>query len=358
MRRIASANFDPATGQLYYATDGSIEDRALVAPDRNNFGPRLGIVYKANTATVIRGGYGIYYNLVERMGSEDQLSLNPPGLRNISITAPAGSTTPAFILRNGFPPNYLDVSNINYRSLLLRTAQRDGKSSMFHQFAVGLERQVSTSFVASADVIGSLGRNITLLRNLNQPANGNGARPVSELRRHPVPRPCGRSRYRGLDLSLEKRFSRGHSYRVSYTIGDQRDNTPEHLSAASPRPQNTNDLDAWEGAGRQRHPASIRRQLHCGPAARPQPDSARLARRQHPDGAYRPAVYRHARAASRAPGGCRIGLPTRKVRKRSTSGSTSPTSRSCRRGRSATRAETSCADRAGSRSTSACSGAS
>ena len=44
------ANFDPATGQLYYATDGSIEDRALVKPDRNNFGPRLGIVYKANTA--------------------------------------------------------------------------------------------------------------------------------------------------------------------------------------------------------------------------------------------------------------------------------------------------------------------
>ena len=136
------ANFDPATGQLYYGADGSIEDRALVAPDRNNFGPRVGIVYKANTATVIRGGYGIYYNLVERMGSEDQLSLNPPGLRNISITAPAGSTTPALILQNGFPPNYLDVGNINYRTLLLRTAQHDGRSSMFHQFAVGLERQV------------------------------------------------------------------------------------------------------------------------------------------------------------------------------------------------------------------------
>ena len=36
---------------------------------------------------------------------------------------------------------------------------------------------------------------------------------------------------------------------MSYTIGDQRDNTPEHLSAASPRPQNTNDLEAWEAPG-------------------------------------------------------------------------------------------------------------
>ena len=243
------ANFDPATGQLYYATDGSIEDRALVKPDRDNFGPRLGIVYKANTATVVRGGYGIYYNLVERMGSEDQLSLNPPGLRNISITAPGGSTTPAFILRNGFPPNYLDVSNINYRTLLLRTAQRDGEASLFHQFAVGLERQVSTNFVASADAIGSIGRNITLLRNLNQPANGNGARPYPNFGAIQYRDHAGESRYRGLDLSLEKRFSQGHSYRISYTIGDQRDNTAEHLSAASPRPQNTNDLQAWEGPG-------------------------------------------------------------------------------------------------------------
>ena len=243
------ANFDPATGQLYYATDGSIEDRALVKPDRDNFGPRLGVVYKANTATVVRGGYGIYYNLVERMGSEDQLSLNPPGLRNISITAPGGSTTPAFILRNGFPPNYLDVSNINYRTLLLRTAQRDGESSLFHQFAAGVERQVSTNFVASADLVASVGRNITLLRNLNQPANGNGARPYPNFGAIQYRDHAGESRYRGLDLSLEKRFSQGHSYRISYTIGDQRDNTAEHLSAASPRPQNTNDLNAWEGPG-------------------------------------------------------------------------------------------------------------
>jgi hypothetical protein len=243
------ANFDPVAGELFYAADGSIEDRALVQPDRDNFGPRLGIVYKANAKTVVRGGYGIYYNLVERMGSEDQLALNPPGLRNISITAPGGSTTPALILRNGFPPNYLDVSNINYRTLLLRTAQRDGESSMFHQLAVGLERQISTTFVASADLIGSIGRNITLLRNLNQPANGNGVRPYPNFGAIQYRDHAGESRYRGLDLSLEKRFSAGHSYRVSYTIGDQRDNTPEHLSAASPRPQNTNDLDAWEAPG-------------------------------------------------------------------------------------------------------------
>ena len=35
-------NFDPATNTLIQAKDGSIYDRALVNPDRNNFAPRLG----------------------------------------------------------------------------------------------------------------------------------------------------------------------------------------------------------------------------------------------------------------------------------------------------------------------------
>ena len=38
-------NFDPATHTMIAAKDGSIYDRALVDPDRNNFGPRLGFAY-------------------------------------------------------------------------------------------------------------------------------------------------------------------------------------------------------------------------------------------------------------------------------------------------------------------------
>ena len=36
-------NFDPATNTLIQASDGSIYDRALVNPDRNNFAPRVGV---------------------------------------------------------------------------------------------------------------------------------------------------------------------------------------------------------------------------------------------------------------------------------------------------------------------------
>ena len=40
------ANFDPTTGQLVNARDGSLADRGLVEPDKNNFAPRLGAVHR------------------------------------------------------------------------------------------------------------------------------------------------------------------------------------------------------------------------------------------------------------------------------------------------------------------------
>ena len=57
----------------------------------------------------------------------------------------------------------------------------------------------------------------------------------------------GEGRYRGLDVAFEKRFSDGYSYRLAYTLGDSRDQAPEHLAAASGRPQNGRDLSSWEG---------------------------------------------------------------------------------------------------------------
>ena len=135
------ANFDPATGALVFASNGSLEDRALVQPDRNNFGPRVGLVYQVNRTTVVRGGYGIFYNPLDRIGSEDQLALNPPGLRNINITT-TSTTTPVIFLKDGFPPNYLDPSNIVLSRLLIRAANPSGENARYQQVAVGVERQI------------------------------------------------------------------------------------------------------------------------------------------------------------------------------------------------------------------------
>ncbi len=242
----AMANFDPATGTLLSASDGSLEDRALVQPDRNNFGPRLGLVYQLNDRTVLRGGFGIFYNPLDRIGSEDQISLNPPGLINNNQTT-TSTTTPVLIMRNGFPANYLDPANIVLSRLLIRAANPEGTNAMFYQTGAGLERQLGRDFVVSADFISNIGRNISVLRNLNQPLNGNGARPYPNFGHIQWRDPIGESRYYGVDFSAEKRWSQGFSYRVAYTVSDSRDNSPEHLAATSGRQQDTNNIDGWEG---------------------------------------------------------------------------------------------------------------
>src|SRR5262245_8948171 len=110
-------NFDPTanggTGGLVFAKDGSLEDRGLVNPDRNNFAPRVGVVYNLDSKTTLRGGWGIFYNLFDRVGSEDQIALNVPGLINNTPPTASAASGPVFLLRDGFPANALTPPSLN-----------------------------------------------------------------------------------------------------------------------------------------------------------------------------------------------------------------------------------------------------
>jgi outer membrane receptor protein involved in Fe transport len=245
------ANFNPAgSGSLIFASDGSLRDRALVKPDTNNFAPRVGAIYRFNDTTLIRGGYGVFFNQFDRIGSEDQLALNPPGLINNQVNS-TGNTNPVFLLRDGFPANYLDPNNLVIRNLKLRAAFEDAPRTMVQQFGVGFERQLAGNMVVSADAVGSVTQHLAVLRNLNQPMPGtldaNGPVPYPNFGNIQAREMNGEANYKGVDLSFEKRYSDGYSYRVSYTLSEARDQAPEHLNASSGRAQNTRDLESWEG---------------------------------------------------------------------------------------------------------------
>jgi Carboxypeptidase regulatory-like domain/TonB dependent receptor/TonB-dependent Receptor Plug Domain len=251
-------NFDPAgTGSLVFASDGSLEERGLVKSDKNNFAPRVGIVYKLDEKTIVRGGYGIFYNLFDRVGSEDQLALNVPGLINNSITQTSGS--PVFFLQNGFPPNFLTPPNLDpsagqLRRLRIRAVAEDAPKTTIHQASVGFQRELMRNLVLTVDGIYTKGKNLASLVNLNQPLPlaGNDAR-------GPLPYPNfgflewraqdGESEYKGIDFGVEKRFSQGYGFGVSYTLGDSKDNTSEQLTTQGSNafPQNSRDFSAWYG---------------------------------------------------------------------------------------------------------------
>jgi hypothetical protein len=84
--------------------DAGIDTSNYVHPDRNNFGPRIGFAYRPlNTSRlVLRGSYGIFYNVLPGYLGFFQLSTNPPFLVAETFE-PAPGSTPSLTLTNAFP---------------------------------------------------------------------------------------------------------------------------------------------------------------------------------------------------------------------------------------------------------------
>jgi hypothetical protein len=252
-------NFDPATGSLLFASAGSLEDRGLVRADTNNFAPRIGAVYQIDDKTLVRGGWGIFYNLFDRVGSEDQLALNLPGLINTSLSRTSG--TPLFLLQQGIPTDFLtppslDPADGQLKPIRLRAVANDAPKLTVNQASVGLQHDFAGGMVASADFVYTRGSDLATLVNLNQRLP---SAPGANDARGPFPYPDfgfiewraqnGRSEYKGVDFGLQKRFSRGYEFGVAYTLGDSKDNSSEQLTTQGSNafPQNSRDFSNWYG---------------------------------------------------------------------------------------------------------------
>ncbi len=252
-------NFRPeGSGTLVFAQDGSLSERGLVNPDTNNFAPRIGIVFQVDSKTVIRGGYGIFYNIFDRVGSEDQIALNIPSLiNNVLNVAGAERTNPLFLMKNGFPTNFLDPNAPGLQQRVqLRAVSENAPKSSIQQTSLGVQREFFGSFVVTLDGIMTWGHNLASLVNLNQPtglaggANALGPRPYPAFGSFIEWRAQnGTSTYKGIDFTVERRFSKGYGFGLAYTLGESRDNTSEHLTTLGSNsfPQNSRNLDDWEG---------------------------------------------------------------------------------------------------------------
>ncbi|HZR22911.1 MAG TPA: TonB-dependent receptor [Vicinamibacterales bacterium] len=252
-------NFIPTgAGSLVFAQNGSVSDRGLVNPDRNNFAPRFGVVYKINDSTLLRGGWGLFYNLFDRVGSEDQLAENLPGLVNKTITQTSGS--PVFVYSQGFPAGFLNVPNLDptagqLKAVRLRAVNQNDPNTMINQGSFGIQHELPGSVVVSADFVMSRGSNLATLVNLNQPlpnAAGNnalGALPYPNFGFIEWRDDNGKSEYNGVDIGVERRFVKGVAFGIAYTVGKSQDNASEQLTTQGSNafPQNSRDFTNWYG---------------------------------------------------------------------------------------------------------------
>jgi hypothetical protein len=258
------ANFDPTAGALVFAGASGLKSRALVNPNYTNFGPRVGFAYSPDSKTVVRGGYGIYYTVFERYGSEDQLALNPPFLINKVQSAASTSTTPVMIAQQGFPANYLDPSTINLQNLTafhVRAMDPHDPTPYVQQWSFGVQRAIGNSWTAELDYVGTKSTHLDLLRNYNQPLiSGNTVETQLNAAGKPspiIPYPnfgeieytdaIGYGNYSGLQASLKRRLLQGLSVQAAYTYSHSLDNAPEELETNSGDAPNGRDAGSWYG---------------------------------------------------------------------------------------------------------------
>jgi hypothetical protein len=251
------SNFDPAAnrgaGGLVSASSGSLEKRALVQINKRNFAPRVGLAYSVAPKTVLRAGYGIFYMLFERYGSEDQLALNAPFLINNVQAVSASATAPLFFLKNGFPANSLDPSQPGLLSRVrIRAVDPATPTPYVQQWSLGLQRELPWSLLGEVNYVGTHSSHLNVLADLNQPFfNPDGSiqstRPFPNFGYIEYQRPVGFGKYNGLEATLERRMSHGVGLRFVYTYSRSLDNTPQELESNSGAAPNGRDYASWTG---------------------------------------------------------------------------------------------------------------
>jgi hypothetical protein len=248
-------NFDPATRTMVAATDGSVADRALVDPDRNNFGPRLGFAYTAAPGTVIRGGWGVSYVHVNRIGSANLLAINGPQVVRASVTqtdATAASFRPT---EQGYPADLTDPSRFNPLTALVSYMPRDYHSSPVQSWHLSLQKEIGRNMLVDVAYVGNKADDLLLLANFNQAAVNNAAGSIPLAARRPISTfgdityvfNGGKSRYKALQAKYEWRMGSDVTLISSLTLSKAEDNGAgalENQNGNFPAPQDLNNLDA------------------------------------------------------------------------------------------------------------------
>jgi len=179
-----------------------------VKQDLDNFAPRAGFVWTAaaDGRTVVRGGYGHYY---------DQGFNNISG--NISNSARSTNIT---VLNPGFPDPF-NGGTIQATRPSLTVAAPDLRTPVTRTASLGARRELRSGLALGIDGVRTLGYDLFNAIDINAPLPGTGVRPDARYLRVVQYQTTGRSWSNALLVSFERRTGPGPLFNVSYTLSRQ-----------------------------------------------------------------------------------------------------------------------------------------
>lgn len=239
-----TANIDVATGEFIFAQEsGSLFEKTLIHPDRDNFVPRIGFAYQPAPGWVIRSGYGVFFNHSNRQGREGLLGFNPPFIVQADIRVSGNGLLiddALFRLQDGIPSGLVDVDKINLANVSRKAQDPFQRSPYVQQWNLTIQKELFQDTVLDVAYVGNKGTKLPGFRNLNQNFVNfrddgvavQGPRPLPQFGNIQFLENRANSIYHSLQAKLERRFSAGLSYLLSYTYGKALQDSPDHLSTS------------------------------------------------------------------------------------------------------------------------------
>jgi hypothetical protein len=247
--------------------------------DKNNIAPRIGLTHAfgASGKSVIRGGYGMFYNRTILGAIDDTIEFPKitswsvvnfpnatvdPGpsagrLPTDPLLFPVQSNGQLLINRALLNSQFPQGANIkNAGEIVFDSPNR--QQPFAHQVTFGYSRELTANMALAADYVHSANRDMFLQRNLNPMVRANTTRTGAITRldafgvlgepyaeRVWVMENTGYNDYDALNLSLEKRYANNWSGRLSYSLSKSR-GTGEDQSDKNRFQVLTNlNLDQW-----------------------------------------------------------------------------------------------------------------
>jgi hypothetical protein len=245
----ALANFDFASSRLFIAGDrfpAQAQPRLvqaypivlakdaglpqnLLETDKNNFGPRLGFALRPfrDSRTVIRGGFGVYYNFLPVYIGFRQMGFNnPPFLLAESFESAAGRT-PSLTLERPFPGAGAISPNPS-----LTAVERNIRNSESYQWNFTVEREIRPNLGVRASYVGNKSTHLPWynyevnLPRVQQAGALQAQRPFQPWSNVLVLAGGGDSNIHQLQLEAIQRYRSGLTFQLEYSWNRSLDNVP------------------------------------------------------------------------------------------------------------------------------------